>query len=71
MTIRTRKLIGTVLFAAFSVIYFFIAITIALARLPETSIWTQLLFYLVTTVIWCLISGVIIRWMLKQPQPAG
>ena len=36
MNIRQRKLIGTVVFVAGSVSYFFVAITIAIARLPGT-----------------------------------
>ncbi len=68
MTIRQRKLIGTVIFVAGSVFYFFVAITIAIARLPGTSMGVQLLFYLITTVIWVFFSALLIRWM-QKPDP--
>jgi hypothetical protein len=68
MNIRQRKLIGTVIFVAGSVSYFFMAITIAIARLPDTSMGVQLLFYLVTTLIWFFFSALLIRWM-QKPDP--
>jgi len=68
MNIRQRKLTGTVIFVAGSVFYFFLAITIAIARLPGTSLGVQLLFYLVTTLIWFFFSALLIRWM-QKPDP--
>jgi hypothetical protein len=68
MNIRQRKLVGTVIFVAGSVFYFFLAITIAIARLPGTSMGAQLLFYLVTTLIWFFFSALLIRWM-QKPDP--
>ena len=68
MNIRQRKLVGTVIFVAGSVFYFFLAITIAIARLPGTSLSAQLLFYLVTTLIWFFFSALLIRWM-QKPDP--
>ena len=65
MNIRQRKLIGTVIFVAGSTFYFFFAITVAIARLPGTSMGVQLLFYLVTTLIWLFFSGLLVRWMQK------
>jgi hypothetical protein len=65
MNTRQRKLVGTVIFVAGSVFYFFLAITIAIARLPGTSMGVQLLFYLVTTLIWFFFSALLIRWMQK------
>jgi hypothetical protein len=68
MNIRQRKLAGTVIFVAGSAFYFFVAITIAIARLPGTSMAAQLLFYLVTTLIWFFFSALLIRWM-QKPDP--
>ena len=68
MNIRQRKLVGTMIFVAGSVFYFFLAITIAIARLPGTSLGEQLLFYLVTTSIWFFFSALLIRWM-QKPDP--
>ncbi len=68
MNIRQRKLAGTLIFVTGSVCYFFFAITIAIARLPGTPMWVQLLFYLVTTLIWLFPSALLIRWM-QKPDP--
>jgi len=68
MNIRQRKLIGTVIFVAGSSFYFFVAITIAIARLPGTPMSVQLLFYLVITLIWFFFSALLIRWM-QKPDP--
>ncbi len=69
MNSRLKKLVGTAIFVAGSSFYFFFAITVAVARLPGTPMSTQLLFYLVTTLIWLFFAGILIRWMLK-PSPA-
>ena len=68
MNSRLKKLIGTLAFAVGSPCYFLFAISIALARLPGTPMATQLLFYLVTTLIWLLFAGLLIRWMLKPAR---
>ncbi|MDZ4791196.1 MAG: DUF2842 domain-containing protein [Hyphomicrobiales bacterium] len=67
MTIRTRKLLGTIAIVSFSSLYFFVAITIALARLPDTSVLVQMAFYFVTTLIWFIFAAAVIYWMQKQP----
>lgn len=63
MNSRLKKLIGTAIFVVGSFAYFFFAITVAVARLPGTAMGTQLLFYLVTTLIWLFFAGVLIWWM--------
>ncbi|MFY9642489.1 MAG: DUF2842 domain-containing protein [Rhodomicrobium sp.] len=68
MNSRLRKLVGTALFVAGSFFYFFFAISVAIARLPGTPMSTQLLFYLVTTLIWLFFAGILIRWM-QRPAP--
>jgi hypothetical protein len=70
MNVRRKKLIGTVVFVAGSVFYFFFMITVAIARLPGTTMATQLLFYLVITLIWVFFAGLLIRWMQKPPSAA-
>jgi Na+/phosphate symporter len=66
MTIRTRKLIGTMIFVLGSVSYFFFMMTVAITRLPGTTMGTQLLFYLVITLIWLFFAGILVRWMQKS-----
>jgi hypothetical protein len=66
--IRLKKLTGTIVFVAGTVSYFFFVITVALARLPGTAMGTQLLFYLISTLIWLFFAGLLVRWMLRAPQ---
>ncbi len=68
MNIRQKKLLGTVIFVTGSTFYFFVVITIAIAKLPGTPMAVQLLFYLVTTLIWVFFSALLIRWM-QKPIP--
>jgi hypothetical protein len=65
MNNRLKKLFGTIVFVVGTTGYFLFAISVAIARLPGTSIATQLLFYLIATLIWLGFSGVLIRWMQK------
>ena len=71
MNSRAKKLIGTAVFVAGSCLYFFFAITVAIARLPGTPMSTQLLFYLVTTLIWLFFAGLLIRWMQMPPRSSA
>ena len=66
---RTKKLVGTFIFVFGSCSYFFFVVTVAIARLPDTAMSTQLLFYLVTTLIWLVFAGILIRWM-ERPGSA-
>jgi Protein of unknown function (DUF2842) len=63
MNSRLKKLVGTMIFVTGTAGYFFLIITVALARLPGTGIGVQLLFYLVSTLIWLFLAGLLVRWM--------
>jgi hypothetical protein len=65
MTSRMKKLVGTTAFVLGSCSYYFFFITVAIARLPGTSIGTQLLFYLIISLIWLFFAGILVRWMQK------
>ena len=69
MTHRMKKLVGTTVFVAGSLCYFFFVMTVAVARLPDTPMSTQLLFYLATTLIWLFFAGILVRWM-QRPGSA-
>jgi len=68
MNVRIRKLVGTVLFAAGSALYFLLAISIAIARLPGTALSVHLLFYFASTLIWVFFGAILIRWMQSPPR---
>ncbi len=69
MSPRPRKLLGTIVFAAGTSAYFLLAISIAIVRLPGTSLGAQLLFYLAITLVWLVWAGLLIRWMQKPASP--
>jgi hypothetical protein len=67
--VRLKKLIGSIALLLFSLIYFWLVISIAIARLPGLATPWHLLFYLVVTLIWLVPSGAIIYWMQSPPRP--
>lgn len=64
MTIRTRKLVGTVLLMAFLVVYALIAMAAAIVlQVNEASKLAELAYYIVAGLLWVLPAGAIISWM--------
>jgi Protein of unknown function (DUF2842) len=68
MNTRLKKLIGTVLFVIGTVCFYFFVITVAIVRLPGSTIGVHLLFYLIATLIWLFLAGLLVRWM-QKPGP--
>ncbi len=68
MTIRTRKLIGTILLALFVMAYALFAVSLVSAAPPIESAWISALFYLVAGLLWVLPAGWIILWMQRTPR---
>jgi hypothetical protein len=60
---RARKLIGTILLVAFVSVYALVAMTVAAARLPGTSVAVQTLFYAIAGLAWVLPAGLLVSWM--------
>ena len=67
---RIRKLIGTVFLAVFVPFYALVAMTIAAAKLPGTSVLIQTLFFAVVGLAWVIPAGAVIYWM-QRPRIAG
>jgi hypothetical protein len=63
MPVRLRKLVGSLALVAFSIAYFWFAITVAIMRLPELATGWHLLFYFAATVIWFVPSAAIVYWI--------
>jgi uncharacterized protein DUF2842 len=63
MPVRLRKLIGSIALVVYSIAYFWLAITIAIMRLPGLATGWHLLFYLAITLIWMVPSMAIIWWI--------
>lgn len=71
MSHRLRKFIGVMGMVLFSIMYFWLVISIALARLPGTETATQLVFYFIASVIWFVICAAVIWWMRPRDVPGS
>lgn len=69
MTTRTRKFLGVTTMVVFTVFYLWVAITIAIMRLPGTALGLQLAFYFVVAAIWFAVCAAIIWWMRPRYVP--
>jgi hypothetical protein len=67
---RLRKLVGTIALVVFVSAYALTVMTLAAARLPGTSGWTQLAFFMVTGLIWVIPAAGLIYWM-QKPEKSG
>jgi Protein of unknown function (DUF2842) len=65
---RIRKLIGTVFLAVFVPFYALVAMTIAAAKLPGTSVLIQTLFFAVVGLAWIIPAGAVIYWMVRPER---
>ncbi|MGB8400351.1 DUF2842 domain-containing protein, partial [Bradyrhizobium sp.] len=64
MTIRTRKLIGTMALIAMIAVYALLALAVAVVlQVREANKFVELLYYVVAGLLWVLPAGVIIKWM--------
>ncbi|MEQ8295571.1 DUF2842 domain-containing protein [Nitratireductor sp. CAU 1489] len=68
MSVRVKKLIGTVLLVALVVIYALLATAIATARLAESGALVHLAYFLFTGLLWILPAMAIIKWMVGPPK---
>ena len=71
LSMRTRKLIGTVVLLAFIVFYAFATMMLGLWVLKDASGGMQALFYAVTGCLWAFPAMIILKWMMKPDKPAG
>jgi len=69
MTIRTRKLIGTVLLLVFLSVYAFLAMLVAVVIQVNGSKLAELLFYVVGGLAWVVPAALLVRWMQKPDAP--
>ena len=66
MSQRTRKFFGMIMLVSWVVIYAAVGMTIGAAVVTNASPLAQILFFLITGLIWIVPAGLIIRWMEKQ-----
>jgi hypothetical protein len=63
MTVRTRKLIGTVVLLLFLAVYALAVASIGAGRITTAPALVQLAFFLAAGLAWVLPAGLLIRWM--------
>ena len=71
MTIRTRKLIGTVALLVFLAVYALLAMMLAIVLQVGSSKLAELLYYIVGGLAWVVPAAWLVRWMQKPDAQAG
>ena len=71
LSMRTRKLIGTVLLLAFIIFYTFVTMMIGLWVLKGAAGWQEALFFAITGCLWAFPAMFILKWMMKPDEPAN
>ncbi|MEW9805372.1 DUF2842 domain-containing protein [Mesorhizobium marinum] len=71
MSIRVKKLIGTILLVALVVVYALVAMTVAVARLSESGPLAHLAFFVISGVLWILPAMGVIKWLMLPPRPGN
>ncbi|MFL5041176.1 MAG: DUF2842 domain-containing protein [Xanthobacteraceae bacterium] len=70
MSMRSRKLIGTVVLFVLVTIWALLAMALAQSALTDTNFWIAALYYAVAGLGWVLPAMPLIRWMLR-PEADG
>lgn len=60
---RLRSFIGTILIVVLVIVYALVAVAIASALLAETPVWVNLLYFLLSGLLWVLPAMLIIKWV--------
>ena len=66
MNPRIKTLIGSVILVAMMALYALIAVTVASARLAESSGLVHLAFFAVTGLLWIVPAMGLVSWMMKD-----
>lgn len=69
MTIRTRKLVGTVALLVFLAVYAFVTMLVAVVLQVNASKVVELLFYAVGGFAWVFPAAILVRWMQRPDAP--
>jgi hypothetical protein len=69
MTIRTRKLLGTIALLVFLGVYALLAMLVAITLQVNASKMVELAYYVVAGLLWVLPAALLIRWMARPDAP--
>ena len=65
MNRRTRKFFGMIILVSWMVLYAAMGMTVGAAVVANAPGWVQIIFFIITGVLWVLPAALIIRWMEK------
>ena len=71
MTIRTRKLVGTVALLMLLSVYAFLAMLVAIVIQVNGSKLGELVFFVIAGLAWVVPAAWLVRWMQKPDAPAA
>lgn len=69
MTIRTRKLVGTIVLLVFLVVYALIAMFAAVILQVNASKLVEVAYYAIAGMAWAIPAAFVIRWMARPDAP--
>jgi hypothetical protein len=69
MSMRIRKLIGTVLLFVLAIVWSLLAMALAQSVVTDINYWVAALFYMVAGLGWVLPAMPLVRWMLRPDKP--
>jgi len=70
LTIRIRKLIGTILLLIFIAVYALAVMAVAIVLQVNANKWVELAFYIVGGLAWVIPAALLVRWMVRpDPDP--
>ncbi len=68
MTVRAKKLIGTILILIWLPVYALLASGLAVLILPRASGVVAFLFYAIAGMLWAVPVGLMFPWMFREPK---
>lgn len=68
MSIRTRKLVGTILLLAFLILYALAAMLAAVVLQVRATPLVELAYYVVAGLAWVIPAGLLISWMARPDR---
>lgn len=66
MTVRTRKLVGTIILVVFLAVYALLAMVAATAAPINGNKFAELIYFILAGIIWVIPAGILIKWMQKS-----
>jgi predicted membrane channel-forming protein YqfA (hemolysin III family) len=72
MTMRMRKLTGTVLLLVLIVVYSLCAMAVAMVlQMQSSNKIIELIYYVIAGTLWVIPAAIIIKWMQKWQEPTA